>query len=130
MGALGNPVGELAAAGGFIVTMEAYKRLLDAKMLEEQTAVARVFRCDDIGSPKRLHSTERYILAVADGGWNDAQHGEREALPAFRQAGGKVVGQINGSIRETLAFQRLKVITAEEGGIAHDFALHKDSTGP
>ena len=60
--------------------VQADKGLFDAEMLEEKSAVAGVLGCDQISGLQRLDGAERDILAVADGGWNDAQHGERDRL--------------------------------------------------
>ena len=42
---------------------------------------------DKISGFQRLHGTERDVLAVADRGWNDAQHGERDRVyqPSVRR---------------------------------------------
>jgi hypothetical protein len=87
MSAGSHAVRKLTATRGFIVPVEAYEWLFDAEMLEEQSAVTRVFRRDEIGGLERIHSTESNILPVADGGWNNAQHKERRGITSLPKGG-------------------------------------------
>ena len=101
MGASGNAVGQFSAAGGLIVPVQAYEWLFNTEMLEEQTAVARVLGGDKISGFQRLHGTESDVLAVADGCWNDAQHGERDVVyqPSVRRV-------VRFSAKSTAALER------------------------
>jgi hypothetical protein len=87
MGAIRHAVRELAATRGFVVPVEAHEWLFDAEMLEEQSAVAGIFRSHEVSRLERLHGAESDILPVADGGWNNAQHEERRAITSLRKGG-------------------------------------------
>jgi hypothetical protein len=87
MGAISHAVSQLMATRRFIVPVEAHEWLFDAEMLEEQSAVAGIFRSDKIRRLERLHRAESDILPVADGGWNNAQHEERRAITSLRKGG-------------------------------------------
>ena len=56
-------------------------------MLEEQSAVAGIFRSDEIGGLEGLYGAESDILPIADGGWNNAQHKERRAITSLPKGG-------------------------------------------
>lgn len=83
MGTLGDAVGEFPAAGGFIVAVEADEGFFDAEVLEKQSAVAGILGGDEIGGLESFNRAEGYVLTVADGGWNDAQHGERGGITSL-----------------------------------------------
>ena len=87
MGAISHAVRQLDATRRFVVPVEAHEWLFDAEMLEEQSAVAGVFRSYEIGGLQRLHGAESNILPVADGGWNNAQHKERRAITNLPKGG-------------------------------------------
>ncbi len=87
MGSIRHTVRQIAATRGFVVPVEAHEWLFDAEMLEEQSAMAGIFRSDEIGGLERLHGAESNILPVADGGWNNAQHEERRAITSLRKGG-------------------------------------------
>jgi D-Tyr-tRNAtyr deacylase len=76
MRAIGNPVCDIFATKGFVVTMKAQKWFFDAEMLQEKTAMPRILSRYQIRRLENLHGAQGDILTVSNRSRNDAQHGK------------------------------------------------------
>jgi hypothetical protein len=53
------------------VIVKAEERLLDAEMLEENSAVAGILGRDQVGSLQNFNGPQCDVLSVSDGCWNN-----------------------------------------------------------
>lgn len=72
MRALSNAIGDIFAAEGFVVSVQAEEGLLDAEVLEEKSAVPRVFGGDQVGGFQDFNGAQCDVLTISDGCGNDA----------------------------------------------------------
>ena len=72
MRALSYAVGDIFAAEGFVVSVQAQEGLFDAEVLEEKPAVPRVFGGDQVGGFQDFNGPQCDVLAVSDGCGNNA----------------------------------------------------------
>lgn len=90
---------EIIDACGLVVLVEANEGFFDAKVLEEESAVARILCGNEVGGAERLDGAEGDILPVADRSGNDAQHvATGGGLPALGDGDGNLVGEIGSGV--------------------------------